>query len=193
MCRNFVPQEFFLHASKSTDMSLSHLSTLKCRRPYLRLARIENPQPGDRRQRYTNSPTRTIYLISKFSSEHYNEIMRSISKLQHSLIINSEMRTRVSEYNKNPNVMNEFFRFIVNERVLLTFVVSLDLEGNGRYDLMYRKVKCLDFTNKNRTSMWFDRTSEISVTAKRMEQYEELYETRNRQGDLLHRRQKKPY
>ncbi|KAJ4449420.1 hypothetical protein ANN_00819 [Periplaneta americana] len=41
----FCPAGFLLHASKSTDMSLSHLSTLKCHRPGLG----SNPQPWDRR------------------------------------------------------------------------------------------------------------------------------------------------
>ncbi|KAJ4428243.1 hypothetical protein ANN_24260, partial [Periplaneta americana] len=37
----FYPAGVLLHASKSTDMSLSHLSTLKCHRPGLG----SNPQP----------------------------------------------------------------------------------------------------------------------------------------------------
>ncbi|KAJ4431404.1 hypothetical protein ANN_20001 [Periplaneta americana] len=49
---------------------------------------------------------------TKFSSEHYNEIMHYSGKLQH-LMIHSEMRTSERYYNKKPNATNEFFRVIM--------------------------------------------------------------------------------
>ncbi|KAJ4435500.1 hypothetical protein ANN_18116 [Periplaneta americana] len=59
----FCPEGVLLHASKSTDMNLSHLNTLKCHRP----GPGSNPQPrAQKGQRYTDYATQadSFYLKS---------------------------------------------------------------------------------------------------------------------------------
>ena len=65
------------------------------------------------------------------------------------------------------------------------------LERKGRYDLIYREVKSLDYGNKSRKGMWLieDENNE-EITDKQgilntwQKYVEELYETRNRQAIL---------
>ena len=66
-----------------------------------------------------------------------------------------------------------------------------ELERKGRYDLMYREVKSLDYGKKSRKGMWLieDENSE-EITDKQgilntwQKYVEELYETRNRPAIL---------
>ena len=62
-----------------------------------------------------------------------------------------------------------------------------ELERNGRYDLMYRELKSLDYGEKSRKGMWLienenneEITDKQGILNTRQKYVEELYETRKR-------------